>query len=97
MEPTGNWVVFYEDSTVEVRSYKMYHHAREMARVKNETEKRRYPNPAHQHLVQVCHRDFYYLYVVHREMRRHLLSREMFETWSNTPYYLCPSSETYHS
>lgn len=93
--PPKDFVVFYANSTVEVKSYGAYHHAQAFAVKKNADEVKRYGKWAK--FVVVYEREFYEKYVVHREMRKHRLTGEMFETWSNTPYYLCPSSETYHS
>ncbi len=43
------------------------------------------------------HEDFYNAYIVHYRLVRNVLSGVKFWELSNTPYYLSPSSETYHS
>jgi hypothetical protein len=95
------YVVFDVDSTMEVKTYKFYHHAKARADRLNEKEARRFPDqPQHRREYAAYHVDFYRQYVLYWEQKRNILAKPgegYFWELSNTPYYLSPSSETYHS
>jgi hypothetical protein len=93
------YIVFDVDSTMEVKTYKFYHHARDKAASLNEAESRD-PNPRWRREYAAYHVDFYRQYVLYWEQKRNILAKPgegYFWELSNTPYYLSPSSETYHS
>lgn len=95
------YVVFDVDSTMEMRSYKQFHHAREYCRKLNEDENKDFPPGARnfkwKRTYDVQHVDFYNEYVVHWIQVKNLMSKQSVWIKSNTPLSCNPSSETYWS
>ncbi len=82
------YVVYNENTTAVVDRYRYYRTAAKKAAYRNSlTDTAAYV---------AVHADFHQLYIRHRVTRKSVMG-PMFEEWSDTPYYLSPSSETYWS
>jgi hypothetical protein len=98
------YVVFDADSTMKQATYKRYHDAKRLADKLNEKQSARVraglQHEKWSNEYVAYHIDFYREYVLYWERKRNILAAPgegYFWELSNTPYYMSPSSETYHS
>lgn len=95
MTTTKTFIVYWVDSTHEVKRYKSEGAAKNFAAKRNEIEKKNHGKNAFS--LAVTDLDTYNTKVVHMVERINLMSGKTFMEPSNTPSYLSPASEAYWS